>query len=54
MWGSDFPPVAGREGYANALQLCQHQFADRPAAHQAAIFGGVASTVFARRPTQGC
>jgi predicted TIM-barrel fold metal-dependent hydrolase len=20
MWGSDFPPVAGREGYRNALQ----------------------------------
>src|SRR5262249_39521798 len=30
MWGSDFPPVAGREGYANALRFCREQFADRP------------------------
>ena len=22
MWGSDFPPAAGREGYGNALRWC--------------------------------
>src|SRR5206468_4261335 len=27
MWGSDFPPVAGREGYANALRLPREHFA---------------------------
>ena len=27
MWGSDFPPVATREGYRNALRLCIDQFA---------------------------
>ena len=25
MWGSDFPPSAGREGYGNALQLPMQQ-----------------------------
>jgi L-fuconolactonase len=46
MWGSDFPPVASREGYANALRLCQEQFAADPPAAQAAIFGDVAARVF--------
>lgn len=46
MWGSDFPPVSGREGYANALSLCHAQFGDQPAAAQALIFGGVAQRVF--------
>ncbi len=27
MWGSDYPPVAGREGYENALRLVQSEFA---------------------------
>ncbi len=27
MWGSDYPPVAGREGYENALRLVQAEFA---------------------------
>jgi L-fuconolactonase len=46
MWGSDFPPVAGREGYANALRFCREQFTSLPRADQDLIFGGVASTVF--------
>ena len=28
MWGSDFPPVSGREGYRNALQLAQTPLID--------------------------
>lgn len=26
MWGSDFPPVSGREGYANALKFTRAEF----------------------------
>jgi len=46
LWGSDFPPVAGREGYANALRLCQAEFARESAIAQAQIFGEVAARVF--------
>jgi L-fuconolactonase len=46
MWGSDFPPVAAREGYGNALRWVRAAFADQPAEAQAAIFGGVARRVF--------
>ena len=46
MWGSDFPPVATREGYQLALQLSRDQFADKPAAAQAQIFGDTARAVF--------
>ena len=46
MWGSDFPPVAGREGYRNALRLSMAQFEDRPGAERDAIFGGTALSVF--------
>jgi L-fuconolactonase len=46
MWGSDFPPVAAREGYGRALRGCQEQFATRPAAAQELIFGGTAQSVF--------
>jgi L-fuconolactonase len=49
MWGSDFPPVANREGYANALRLCREQFAERPQAEQDQIFGDVALAVFGAR-----
>jgi L-fuconolactonase len=49
MWGSDYPPVANREGYGNALTLCQQQFASKPAADQAQIFGEVADAVFGPR-----
>ena len=46
MWGSDFPPVSGREGYANALKLSLERFAGRSEADRAAIFGGTALSVF--------
>jgi L-fuconolactonase len=46
MWGSDFPPVSSREGYANALTLCLAEFADLTTDEQALIFGGVARRVF--------
>jgi len=46
MWGSDFPPVAAREGYARALNLCREQFGAKPAADQEAIFGGTAARLF--------
>lgn len=46
MWGSDFPPVAAREGYGRALQGCREQLAAMPAAAQELIFGGTAGSVF--------
>jgi L-fuconolactonase len=46
MWGSDYPPVAGREGYRNALTLARAQFANRSAADLDAIFGATALKVF--------
>jgi L-fuconolactonase len=46
MWGSDFPPVASREGYTNALFLCRDEFADRPAEARDLIFGGSAARTF--------
>ncbi len=49
MWGSDYPPVANREGYANALRLCREQFAARPQTEQDQIFGDVAEGVFGGR-----
>ena len=46
MWGSDFPPVASREGYTNALMLCRDEFASRPEEARAKIFGNTALSVF--------
>jgi L-fuconolactonase len=46
MWGSDFPPVSGREGYANALRLTREQFASQSERDRERIFGGVAREVF--------
>lgn len=46
MWGSDFPPVSGREGYANALRWPQEHFAGLPTADQAALFGGTTQRIF--------
>jgi len=46
MWGSDYPPVSGREGYGNALHLTLDQFASRRERDKALIFGGVAREVF--------
>src|SRR5579864_7948450 len=49
MWGSDFPPVAAREGYARALSLCRSLFMSRPEAARELIFGEVAARVFPLR-----
>jgi L-fuconolactonase len=46
MWGSDFPPVSGREGYANALGFPMEQLADKPEADRALVFGGTAVVVY--------
>lgn len=46
MWGSDYPPVSSREGYANALRLPMEQLARTSSADRDAIFGGTALRVF--------
>ena len=46
MWGSDFPPVCSREGYANALRWSLELTAAAGAAAQAEVFGGTARRVF--------
>lgn len=46
MWGSDYPPVSGREGYRNALQWPMEQFSDKSEADRAMIFGGTAQRIF--------
>jgi L-fuconolactonase len=38
LWGSDFPPVCGREGYANALRWPQEHFSSLPITEQSALF----------------
>jgi L-fuconolactonase len=50
MWGSDFPPVASREGYANALGWTRELLASEPAATQAGVFGATAHRVFRMPP----
>ena len=49
MWGSDYPPVSGREGYRNALRLTMEQYAARSEEDRQQIFGGVARSVFRAR-----
>ncbi len=46
MWGSDFPPVSFREGYANALHLPMSELESRPHAERTEIFGGLAARMF--------
>lgn len=46
MWGSDYPPVSAREGYGNALRLCQAEFAQLAAAERELVFGGTAAAIF--------
>ena len=46
MWGSDYPPVSGREGYQLALNLTMEQFAGKSDSDRAAIFGGTALATF--------
>jgi L-fuconolactonase len=52
MWGSDYPPSAGREGYTNALRLPLAEFEQIPgfsADDRDRIFGGTALEVFPLR-----
>jgi L-fuconolactonase len=49
MWGSDFPLVCAREGYRNALQLAQQQFAQASPSDQEQLFGGAAIKIFSAR-----
>lgn len=46
MWGSDYPPVSGREGYGNALRLTMAELASKSADDRDWIFGGTALKVF--------
>jgi L-fuconolactonase len=46
IWGSDFPVVAAREGYANALHWVDQALAGTSDAARARIFGGNARDVF--------
>jgi L-fuconolactonase len=50
MWGSDYPPSGGREGYQRALQLCMAEFSHiaRSDGDRDAIFGQTALRVFWR------
>ena len=43
LWGSDYPPVAGREGYANALAWPQGHFSAEDGIW---IFGATAQKVY--------
>jgi L-fuconolactonase len=46
MWGSDFPPVAGREGYRNALQWPMEHIPFRSDADKEWVFGKTALSLF--------
>jgi L-fuconolactonase len=46
MWGSDYPPVSGREGYGNALRWTLEQFDAKNERDRELIFGGTAKSVF--------
>ena len=46
MWGSDYPPVSGREGYRNALRLPMEHFGAKGERERQLIFGEVAGRVF--------
>jgi L-fuconolactonase len=46
MWGSDFPPVAGREGYRNALQWTMAHIPFRNDADKEWVFGKTALSLF--------
>ena len=46
MWGSDFPPVSGREGYHNSLRVPLDYFSDLSDADREWIFGGAARSVW--------
>lgn len=41
MWGSDYPPVSYREGYANSLRFPLAELERKSEAELQAVFGGV-------------
>ncbi len=49
LWGSDYPPVAGREGYARALAFTREALAAKGPAALDLIFGGVAARLYRQR-----
>ena len=49
MWGSDYPPVSGREGYRSSLRMPMEQLAAKSEGDRASIFGGTALEVFPLR-----
>jgi L-fuconolactonase len=46
MWGSDYPPVSGREGYANALRVPMDYLGKLSEEDQAWIFGKTALKIW--------
>ncbi len=46
MWGSDFPPVASREGYANALNWTRELFSGESPGTVDEVFGAAAKRAF--------
>lgn len=46
MWGSDYPPVSGREGYANSLSVPMDYFKGLSADERAWIFGKAALMIW--------
>lgn len=46
MWGSDFPPVSGREGYGNAFRWTWEQFSGYSEEDRALIFGETARRLY--------
>ena len=48
MWGSDYPPVSGREGYRNALRGIVEHPALRTDEDREWVMGRTASEVFFR------
>lgn len=46
MWGSDYPPVASREGYGHALNWVREALAPLGPSAIAAVFGGAAASVY--------
>jgi len=46
MWGSDYPPVSGREGYGNALRLPRQFLGSKGEKALELMFGEVAKRLF--------
>jgi L-fuconolactonase len=46
LWGSDYPPISGREGYGNALHWPRTLLADKGSEALGRIFGGNAASIF--------